>query len=118
MVEYSKVNGKLLNSQLNKLKTAAKNQTGVTLRINIKMFNRKNLTHELLLTRRRQTKSRSGFEKNMSTDIKLSKAQIPKIVQSGGSLGLVLSKIVGPLMKVAGKKYFSFIRNKNCCLSN
>ena len=38
MVEYSKVNVKLSNSQLNKLKAAAKNQTGVTLRMNIKMF--------------------------------------------------------------------------------
>ena len=48
MVEYSKVNVKLSNSQLNKLKIVAKNQTGVTLRMNIKMFNRNNLPHELL----------------------------------------------------------------------
>ena len=50
MVEYSKVNVKLSNSQLNKLKTAAKNETRVTLRMNIKMFNGNNLPHELLLT--------------------------------------------------------------------
>ena len=37
----------------------------------------------------------------MSTDIKLSKAQISKIIQSGGFLGSLLSKLVGPLMKVA-----------------
>ena len=37
----------------------------------------------------------------MSTDIKLSKAQISKIIQSGGFLGLLLGKLVGPLMKVA-----------------
>ena len=37
----------------------------------------------------------------MSTDIKLSKAQITKIIQSGGFLGSLLSKLVGPLMKVA-----------------
>ena len=39
-------NVKLLDSQLNKLKTAVKNQTGVTLRMNIKMFNGNNLPHE------------------------------------------------------------------------
>ena len=74
MVEYSKVNVKLSSSQLNKLKTAAKNQTGVTLRMNIKMFNGNNLPHELLLTTRQKTKLRNAFENNMSTDIKLSKA--------------------------------------------
>ena len=37
----------------------------------------------------------------MSTDIKLSKTQISKIIQSGGFLGLLLSKLAGPLMKVA-----------------
>ena len=52
MVEYSKINVKLSNSQLNKLKTAAKNQTGVALRMNIKMFNGNNLPDELLLTTR------------------------------------------------------------------
>ena len=80
MVEYSKVNVKLSNSQLNKLKIVAKNQTGVTLRMNIKMFNRNNLPHELLLTARQKTKLRNVFENNMSTDIRLSKAQISKII--------------------------------------
>ena len=47
IVEYNKVNVKLSNSQLNKLKSAAKNQTGVILRMNIKMFNGNNLPHEL-----------------------------------------------------------------------
>ena len=101
MVKYSKVNVKLSNSQLNKLETAAKNQTRVTLRMNIKMFNGNNLPHELLLTTRQKTKLRNAFENNMSTDIKLSKAQISKIIQSGGFLGSLLSKIAGPVMKVA-----------------
>ena len=87
MVEYSKVNVKLPNSQLNKLKTAAKTQTGVTLRMNIKIFDRNNLSHELLLTTRQKPKLRTGFENNMSTDIKLSKAQISKIIQSRGFFG-------------------------------
>ena len=37
----------------------------------------------------------------MQTDVKLSKTQISKIIQSGGFLGSLLSKIAGPLMKVA-----------------
>ena len=95
MVEYNIVNAKLSDSQLNKLKTAVKNQTGATLRMNIKMFNGNNLPHELLLTTRQKTKLRNAFENNMSTDITLSKTQIPKIIQSGGFLG----RLLGPLLK-------------------
>ena len=84
MVEYNKVNVKLSNSQLNKLKSATKNQTGRTLRMNIKMFNGNNLLHELLLTTRQKTKLRNVFDNNMSTDTKLSEAQISRIIQSGG----------------------------------
>ena len=57
----------------------------------------------------------------MSTDIKLSRAQISKIFQSWGFLGSLLNKLAGPLMKVAvflAKKYFSSIRNYRCCFSN
>ena len=78
MVEYSKVNVKL--SYLNKLKYSVKNQTGVTLRMNIKMFHGNNLPHELLLTTRQKTKLTNAFENNMSTDIKLSKTQISKMI--------------------------------------
>ena len=70
MVEYNKVSVKLWDSQLNKLKSATKNQTGATLIMNIKMFNGKNLPHELSLTTRQKTKLRNAFESNMSTDIK------------------------------------------------
>ena len=101
MVECSKVNIKLSDSQLDNLKSSAKNQTGVTLRMNIKMFNGNNLPHKLLLTPRPKTKLRNAFNNNMCTDIKLSKAQISKIIQSGGFLGSLLSKLAGPLMKVA-----------------
>ena len=101
MVEYNKVNVKLSDSQLNKLKTAVKNQTGVTVRMNIKMFKENNLSHKLLLTTRQKTKLRNAFENDMSTDIKLlSKAQISKIIQSGGFLSSLLSKLSGPSMKV------------------
>ena len=55
MVECNKINVKLSDTQLKKLKNAVKNQTGTTLRINLKMFNGNNLTHELLLTTRQKT---------------------------------------------------------------
>ena len=98
MVEYNKVNGKLSDAQLKKLKATVKNKTGTTLRINSKMFNENNLPHELLLTARQKTKLRNAFN-NMSTDLKFSKAQISKIIESGGFLGSLLSKLAGPLMK-------------------
>ena len=74
MVESSKVNVKLADTQLKKLKTAVRNKTGTTLRIRSKMFNENNLPHELLLTARQKTKLRNGFNSNMSTDLKLSKS--------------------------------------------
>ena len=49
----------------------------------------------------KKTKLRNAFNNNMSTDLKLSKAQISKIIQSWGFLGSLLSKIAGPLMKIA-----------------
>ena len=101
MVRYNKINVKLSDLQLNKLKNAVKNNQGTTLRMNMRMFNGDNLPHELLLTTRQTTTLRNATENNMSTDIKLSKAQISKIIQSGGFLGSLLSKLAGPLMKVA-----------------
>ena len=101
MVEYNKVNVKLSDTQFKKLKNDVKNKTGTTLRISLKMFNGNNLPHELLLTARQKTKVRNAFNNNMSTDLKLSKAKISKIIQSGGFLGSLLSKIAGPLMKIA-----------------
>ena len=46
-------------------------------------------------------KIRNEFNNNMSTNLKLSKAQSFRIIQSGGFLGSLLSKLAGPLMKVA-----------------
>ena len=99
MSGYNKINVKLSDSQINKLKTVVKNRQGLTLRMNIKTFNGNNLPHELLLNTR-QKNLRNAFGNNMSTDVKLSNAQISKIIQSGGFLGSLLSKIAGPLMKV------------------
>ena len=63
--------------------------------MSLKMFNVDDLPHELLLTTRQKTKLRNSFNNNMSTDLKLSKAQISKVIQSGGFLG----RLLGPLLK-------------------
>ena len=75
-----------------------------TLRSSVKMFNGKRLPHELLLTPRQKTKIRNAFNNNnRSTDLKLSKVEINKIIQSGGFLG----KLLGPLLKTG----LSLIKN-------
>ena len=101
MVEYTKINCKLTNVQINKLKKAAKSNEEVKLRLGIKNFNKDELPHELLLTTRQNIKLINAINNNLSTDIKLSKAQLKKLIQSGGFLGKLLSKLAGPLMKVA-----------------
>ena len=65
------------------------------------MYNGNDLPHELLLTTTQKTKLRNALNNNMSADLKLSKAQISEIVQSGGFLGSLLSKLAGSLIKVA-----------------
>ena len=80
MVEYGNVNVKLADTQLKKLKTAVKDKTGTTLRMSLKMLNENDLPHELLLTIRQETRLRNAFNNKMSTDLKLSKAQISKII--------------------------------------
>ena len=87
MVEYNKVYVKLIDTYLQKLKTAVKNKAGATMRMSLKMFDGNDLPHELLLTRRQKTKLKNAFNNNMSTDLKISKVQLSKIIQSGGFLG-------------------------------
>ena len=109
------------DTQLKKLKTAVKTKTGTTLRMSLKMSDGNDLPHELFLTTRQRTKLRNAFNNNMSTDIKLPKDQISKIVQSEGFLGSLLSKLADPLMKFAVplvKNFFSSIRNNSHCFSN
>ena len=101
MIEYNKVNVKLTNLQLGKLKKVGKYNEGATLRIGIKNFNKEDLPHQLLLTTRQSTKLRNAINNNSAIEIKLSRAQIKKLIQSGGFLGKLLSKLAGPLMKVA-----------------
>ena len=95
------MNCNLTNMQLNKLKKAVKSNEGATLRLGIKKFNKDELPHELLLTARQNTKLRNAINNNLATDIKLGKAQIKNLIQSGGFLGKLLSKLAVPLMKVA-----------------
>ena len=90
MVEYSKVDVKLTNTQFKKLKTAGKNETETTFEMNLKMLDGNNLPHELLLTTRQETKIRNAFNNNMLIDLKLSKAQISKIIQSGRFFRIVI----------------------------
>ena len=80
MVGYSKVNVKLTNTLLKKLKTAIKNNTGTTLRMSMKLSNGNDLPHELLLATKQRTKLRHVFHNNMSADIKNFKAQISRII--------------------------------------
>ena len=63
------------------------------------MFDGNDLPHELLTTRQK-IKLRNAFNNNTSADIKLSKAQINTIIQSGGFLASLLSTLAGPLMKI------------------
>ena len=99
MTQYSSLNVKLSNSQLNKLKSSIKNETDVVLRISSNMVGNSNdntnFPHKLLLTNRQVANIRKAFAKNTSTDIKLSKTQLSKMIQSRGFLG----RLLGPLLK-------------------
>ena len=99
MIQYNSLNVKLSNSQLNKLKSSITNETDVVLRISSNMVVNTNdnttFAHELLLTNRQVANIHKFFAKNISTDIKLSKTQLSKMIQSGGFLG----KLLGPLLE-------------------
>ena len=105
MTQYNSLNAKLSNSQLNKLKSSIKNETDVVLRISSNMAGNSNdntnFPHELLLTNRQVANICKAFANHSSIDIKLSKTQLSKMIQSGGCLGNLLGKLAGPLMKVA-----------------
>ena len=83
MVECNQLNIKLIDTQLKRLTTAAKNKTETNLRMSLKMIDGDNLPRELFLTTRQRTKLRNTFQNKTSTDVKLSKAQISKRIQSG-----------------------------------
>ena len=106
MTQYNNLNVKLSNSQLNKLKSAIKDETDVVLRISSNMIgspdDETNFPHKLLLTNRQVANLRKAFPKHTSTDIKLSQTQLSKMIQSRGVLGRILSPLLRtelPLMK-------------------
>ena len=86
MTQYNSLNVKLSNSQLSKLKSAIKNETHVVLRLSSNMIgnsdNNTNFPHELLLTNRQVANLRKAFANRTSADIKLSKTQLSKMIQS------------------------------------
>ena len=96
MVKHIKVDVKVTDTQLKKLKTTVIDKSRTILRLSLKMFHK----NELLLRTKPKTKLRNEFN-NMSTGLKLYQAQISIIIQSGGFSGSLLSKLAGPLMKVA-----------------
>ena len=99
MTQYNRLNVKLSNSQLNKLKSAIKNETDVVIRLSPNMIgdsnDETNFPHELLLTDRQVSSIRKAFSNNSSVDIKFSKTQLSKMIQPRGYLG----KLLGPLLK-------------------
>ena len=106
MTQYNRVNVKLSTSQINKLKSAIKNQNDVVIRLSPSKIgdsnDKTNFPHELLLTNRQVSSIRKAFANNSSVDIKFSKAQLSKMIQSGGFLGKLLSPLLNtglPLMK-------------------
>ena len=89
MTQHNSLNVKLSNSQRNKFKSAIKNKIEVVLRLssNIIDDNETNFPHQLLLTKRQASNLGKSFAKHLSADIKLSKTQLSKMIQSGGFLG-------------------------------
>ena len=114
MTQYNSLNVKLSNSQLNKLKSTIKNESEVVLRLSSNMVgdshDKIHFPHKLLLTNRQIANLRKAFANNLSTDIKLSKTQIFKMIQVEGFLGrlfglllktglLLIKNVIKPLAK-------------------
>ena len=99
MTQYNTLNVELSNSQLNKLKSAIKNGTRVTLDLSSNIIgdsnDENNFPHKLFLSNTQVSRLRKAFANNSSANVKLSKTQLHKIGQSGGFLG----RLLGPLLK-------------------
>ena len=97
MTQYNSLNVKLSNSQLNRLKSAIKNETEVVLRLSSNTIgdNETNFHHKLLLTNRQVANLCKAFANHLSTDIKLSKTQLSTMIQWQRFLG----RLLGPLLK-------------------
>ena len=85
MTQYNSLNVKLSNSQINKLKSAIKNESDIVLILSSNMIvdsnDESNFQHKLLLTNRLVLNIRKAFSNNTSADIKFSKTQLSKMVQ-------------------------------------
>ena len=97
MKQYNSLDVKLWNSQLNKFKSAIKNEIEIGLGLSSNMIgdNETNFPHKLLLTNREVSNLRKAFANHLLANIKLSKTQLSKMIQSGGFLG----RLLGPLLK-------------------
>ena len=106
MTQYNSLNAKLSNSELNKLKSAIKNESELVLRLSTNMVgdDETNFPHKLLLFNRQVSNLRIVFANKSSTNIKLSKTQISSMMQSGGFLG----RLLGPILKIG----FPLIKNE------
>ena len=80
---------------------AVKNNNETTIRLSNKNFDKNQLLHELYLTERQMTKLIDKIKNNMSTDIKLSKVQINRIIKEGGNLGKLLMSFLPKPIKPA-----------------
>ena len=101
MAEYKRVSIELSNQQIKKLKEAVKSNSRTTLRRDNKNFNKADLLKELYLKQSQINKLRGKVENNMSTDIKLSKAQIKKLLKEGGALGSMFTRFLPKLIEPA-----------------
>ena len=96
MTQYNRLNTKLSNSQLNKSKAAITNENNVVIRLSPNMIGDSNDKGNFPPKTDGQVSGiRKAFANNSSVDIKFSKAQLSKMIQSGEFLG----KLLGPLLK-------------------
>ena len=100
MTQCDKVNFNLSNARLQKLKSAVKNQTRASLRMTRIIF-KGDVPHKLFLTTNQKARLCNVFSNQLATDRKLRKAQISKIIHSGGFLGALLNKLASTIMKIA-----------------
>ena len=88
MTQYNTLNVKSYNSQINKLKSSVKNGNEVTLNLSLNLIgssnDETNFPHKLLLTDTQVSKIRKPLANGSSANMKFSKTQFSKMIQSGG----------------------------------
>ena len=112
MTQYNSLNVKLSDSQLNKFKSAMKNENEVV--TNMTGDNETNFPHKLLLTNGQVLNLRKAFANHLSADIKLSKTQLSKMIQSGEVLG----RLLGPLLKTGLPLIKNVIKQLAMCINS